>query len=222
MSYFGTTLKELLQRKGMKAVRLAELSNVSQPTVSRYIRGDQTWVSPDDLVALAEAISNDPKEQAELIRAHLLDECKGPGSQLIDIRIDNEPGAGRPMPSQAFPLPEDLEQCFTVLRQWVIKDRNVREVVEGLGALLTSGAHGIPDPEVEEAADRIEQEAIQEILNSRETSSSPATSRKRPRRAASGPAAPAPAPNAPTALHRSRVKKSSPTVPKQDETSCDT
>lgn len=138
MSYFGNALSELLTRKKMRAVRLAELSGVGQPTISRYISGEQTFVSLEDLEAIAGAISDEPMEQAELVRAHLLDECQGPGAQLIDVSVSGHVLREVVTPYQVK-LPEDLEQCMAIIREHVIKDKNVREIVEGLGNLLRYG-----------------------------------------------------------------------------------
>lgn len=138
MSYFGNALAELLNRKNMKAVRLAELTGVGQPTISRYINGDQTWVGPEDLDMLASGISENPAEQAELIRAHLLDECHGPGSQLIEISVSGQP-VREQQTSYRVKLPKELEEALATIREYVIKDKNVRDVVEGLGNLLRTG-----------------------------------------------------------------------------------
>jgi transcriptional regulator with XRE-family HTH domain len=138
MSYFGNALQALLTRKNMRGVRLAELSGVSQPAISRYIRGDQSFVAHEDLEAITGAISNNPADRAELIRAHLLDECHGPGSELIDIAISGVPtkeAASR----HNVKLPEHLEHALAAIREHLEKDKNLREIIEGLGNLLTRG-----------------------------------------------------------------------------------
>jgi transcriptional regulator with XRE-family HTH domain len=137
MSYFGTALKDLLQRKNMKAVRLAELSGVSQPMISRYIAGEDRRVSPEDVAALAESISDNPTEQAEIFRGHLMDECAGSGLKLLDIQIRGRADTlAEPAPAYQVPLPGDLQQHLDTIRQWLIHDRDVREIIEGLGKLL--------------------------------------------------------------------------------------
>lgn len=169
MSYFGTALKEMLDRKSMKANRLATLSGVGQPTISRFISGEQDWVSRDDLHAIAESISDDPKDQAELIRARLKDECHGPGSELLRIEIVGEAEARGPARTQyQFRLPADLEAHFATLREWVIKDANIRDVIEGLGNLLANGDCSTSQDKVERIADQIVQEEVEKIVSSRE------------------------------------------------------
>lgn len=138
MSYFGTTLSELLKRKNMKAVKLAELSGVAQATISRYINFEQLFVDPKDLRSMASAISNDPAEQAELIRAHLMDERgEGPGADLVDVTVGHELRE-RPAP-YLVKLADELEDTFAVIREHVIKNKDVRDIVQGLGNLLSTG-----------------------------------------------------------------------------------
>ena len=140
MSYFGTVLSELLQRKHMKAVRLSELSGVGRAMISRYISGDQQWVDPEDLDKLSRAISNDPAEQAELIVARLMDECRGAGSELVEITIRGGHGALKEhSPAYAIKLPKEADAAFGILREWYAKDQNVRETILGLANLLKSG-----------------------------------------------------------------------------------
>ena len=140
MSYFGRALEGLLERKQMKAVRLAELSGVSQSVVSRLITGDQKSPSAEDMDRLQRALSSDPVDQAELLRAHLLDECHGPGASRIDIVVKGEPPALYEQPAPYLvKLPADIEESLNIIREHVIRDQNVREIIEGLGNLLKSG-----------------------------------------------------------------------------------
>lgn len=143
MSYFGTQLDELLKRKKMKAADLARLSGVGEPTISRYRRGEQIWVDPGDLARLSRTISDRPHEQAELIRARLLDENQGPGSELVRIEISGSELKESPH-SYGIRLANDLEQAITVIRENIIKDQNVREIVLALGNLLSSGDCRVP------------------------------------------------------------------------------
>lgn len=141
MSYFGNTLKELLDRKGMKAVRLAELAGISQPTVSRYINGDQVWVSEEDVTRLAVAISDDPKEQAELIRGRLLDVKVGPGSELVRVEVVGSSSGKTPSQECVLRLPDDLEAALLIICENAIRDADVRDVVLGLANLLEGDAN---------------------------------------------------------------------------------
>lgn len=135
MSYFGNALTELLQRKKMTAVRLSELSGVGEPMISRYRNGDQKWISPEDLAALARHASDDPRDRAGLIKAHLLDECTGPGAELLEISVRGVQEL-RDVARTTIPLPAEAEANFAALREWYIKDARVREIVDNLGELL--------------------------------------------------------------------------------------
>lgn len=142
MSYFGTCLDEMIKRKRMKAVDLAKQSGVGESLISRYRSGEQVWVSPEDLEKLSKALTTEPEEQAEILRAHLLDECHGPGSELITISYSGHRLQELPTPYQTVRLPDELERHMATIREFVIKDRNVREIVEGLGNLLRIGDCG--------------------------------------------------------------------------------
>jgi len=123
----------------MSSVQLSKKSGVSEPTISKYRSGDQVWVSADDLTALATGISDDPRDRAGLIKAHLLDECNGPGAELIEIGIRGQHEISEASPAQKIRLPKEAEENFTAIREWYIKDSNVREIVDGLGNLLRTG-----------------------------------------------------------------------------------
>lgn len=140
MSYFGEALTELLERKKMTAALLSELSGVDQASISRYRKGERTWVSPEDLASIAKVASEDPQDRAALIKAHLRDECHGPGADLIEIGIRGVAEL-RDTPGNVAPvrLRKDAEENFAAIRQWYVKNRNVREVVDGLGNLLRTG-----------------------------------------------------------------------------------
>jgi hypothetical protein len=105
--------------------------------ISRLIKGDQKWVSPDDLEKLARGISSKREEQAALLLARLRDECQGPGKELIELGLR---GAGelREEPWQV-PGTADLQKKFAVLADWYSRDQNVQEVIDGLYNLLTQG-----------------------------------------------------------------------------------
>jgi transcriptional regulator with XRE-family HTH domain len=89
MSYFAEELQRQMLGKNLKQSELAEISGISQAQVSKWLRGEQISVSEDQMSALSAAIGDDAVQHAELLRAHLLDEQKGLGSQLIRIEIDS-------------------------------------------------------------------------------------------------------------------------------------
>lgn len=103
MSYFAHKLNELLTEEGKSQSDLARLTGLSQAHISRLLSDDQRSVSAEDLAAIALNISDKLSRRAELIRAHLLDECVGSGSELIDILIRGERRPDAPTNSVAAP-----------------------------------------------------------------------------------------------------------------------
>lgn len=130
----------------MRAVQLAELSGIAQSTVSRLVSGEQPWVSPEDLATISKTLTDNSSEQAELLRAHLLDECTGPAAKLIEISYSGHQLRELPVAYQVN-LPDELERHMATIREYVIKDKNVREIIEGLGELLRN-SEGQPLREV--------------------------------------------------------------------------
>lgn len=198
MSYFGTALTTIMQRNGLKQIELARLSGVDNSNVSRYCTGDQVWVSPDHLEKLTRAISTKAEDRAELIKAHLLDECVGPGSDLIEISIlgkDSRPSEAA-VPYQV-PLPANLEEALGTIREHLIHDRHVRDIIEGLANLLK---HGDPrtneergEIDIRAMADEIADEAAEKIRAERSSSEHPSTP---PQSGSASPGSPNPAPTA--------------------------
>lgn len=89
MSHLSEALTRQFELKELSQASVAERSGISQAQISKWVNSDQTSISDDQLSALAIALSDDPSEHAALVRAHLLDECFGPGSELIRIEIDH-------------------------------------------------------------------------------------------------------------------------------------
>jgi transcriptional regulator with XRE-family HTH domain len=141
MSYFGAKLAELLERRNLRAAEVCRASGIKEAMLSRWVNDTQNFVSLDDLGALCEAISDDPKEQAELIRAHLLDECppKQKATKLIDVRILSEQG-GRALHTDTtvyrVPLTPKLQRAFDVLMEEAVADADVRDVLLGMASIL--------------------------------------------------------------------------------------
>lgn len=137
MAYFSHKLQELLDRNEMSQTDLARSTGLSQAHISRLLSDDQKSVSLADLENITINISSKPQERAELIRSHLLDECVGPGSELIDIVIRE--GRGQYMALYdlpgAPPLSPRLERAFEILRRHS-DDKYLRTVIEGLGDLM--------------------------------------------------------------------------------------
>lgn len=137
MSNLSATLKSLLERNEMTPAQLARASDVSEPKLSRWVNDTQTYISDEDLEALATHISDKPRERAELIVARLKDNLTGPGSEFVDISI-----AGRALREDPAvhlaKLPVVLQEAIPLfVANW--KDDDVRNMIVGLKNLLQRG-----------------------------------------------------------------------------------
>lgn len=114
MSFFSQKLKELLDRKELTQSDLFRLTRLSTAHISNLVNDVQPRVSLEDMQLIAVNITHDPKERAELVRAHLMDECVGPGSELVEVRIK---GGESPKPSEPTPLAPKKERALEIFRQ---------------------------------------------------------------------------------------------------------
>ena len=93
MSHLSVKLKEILA-DNMKAGKppktaseLSRASGIPNSNLSRILLGAQKLISREDFTQLVAAISKDARVQAEIVEAHMLDSCFGPGSDLIKVSI---------------------------------------------------------------------------------------------------------------------------------------
>lgn len=136
MSNFGAKLEELLEKRKMSAAELSRATGISDALLSKWINGQQRFVSPEHMELLTAAISSQASEQAELIRAHLLDENVGQGSQLIDIHIL---GSGQVLhdsgPAYKVVPPLKIQRALEVLGREAITDADIRGILISLASL---------------------------------------------------------------------------------------
>jgi transcriptional regulator with XRE-family HTH domain len=186
MSNFGAKLAELLERKQMSAADLSRQTKISDAQISKWTNAKQSFVSTADLAALCDTISTDAREQAELIRARLLDEFQDcPGSELIDVRILS--GAeGRALrldqPPYRVPLPPHLQRAFDIVIPESVTDPDVRDLILGMAGILSRPHCGEDDatnsgsPAHQAAADVVAG-AVSDVQSGGEASKSPAPAR---------------------------------------------
>lgn len=143
MSYFGNALGDILEKKKISQTELSRLTELSQAHLSKLINGVQIWLSPEDLDAICTSVTNEKLEQAELIRAHLMDECNGPGSDLIDIQIKRRSGT---IYEEAFPqrsaIPSKFAKHLEILSRHA-EDKDLRTIIEGLASVFHKEKHQI-------------------------------------------------------------------------------
>lgn len=136
MSYLSTELASVLARRNLKAADLARRSGLSQSMVSRYLNGEQIYISDEDLEKLLIALTDEAQDRARIIAARMRDVCVGPGSELIRLQIGdkNKPLVlhdGGPMEYQTA-LPPKVEEAIRVIREAIPRDPDLRDIVMSL------------------------------------------------------------------------------------------
>ena len=123
----------------MRASELSRISGINDGLISKWINGQQKFVSNDDLANLAGAISHEAKDRAELIRAHLLDELAGPGSELIEIKVRGLSSSALKEESTQYsvdPLPLKIQRALEILARESLTDADVRSIILSLANML--------------------------------------------------------------------------------------
>lgn len=143
MSFLAAELAGILREKEMSPADLSRTSGISRAMLSKIATGAQVWVSPDVLARLAAGIDSAPLVHARLLRAHLLDECSGPGKDYIEIELRTKRRMPDPLHETAPPwnvkLPPKIEHYMNLIARNVGSDTKVRSIVTALGGLLEDG-----------------------------------------------------------------------------------
>lgn len=139
MSYLAQTLVRILEKRKLKQSDLEKISGLDKAKISRWISGQQGSIKPKDLEKLTSAISDDPRDRAEVIASRLRDLCHGPGSELINITIGSEPYLHEQPAPFGNPLPPKLEEAFVTLRAWAAEDKEIRDLLISLANLKRTG-----------------------------------------------------------------------------------
>lgn len=87
MSYFGDKLRQLMELNSVSGLGIQKATGINCSQISRWHSGKQKMVSLEDLALLCKTVTKNKHERAELIAAHLRDECYGPGAELVQISI---------------------------------------------------------------------------------------------------------------------------------------
>lgn len=137
MSNFGAKLEELMERNKLRAADVARASGLKETLLSRLVNGSQKFVSHEALEAITAVISSKPTEQAELIRAHLLDENVGAGSHLIEIHVLGSGTELRDAPSTPRIVPPlKIQRALELLGRESVTDADVRTILLSMASLL--------------------------------------------------------------------------------------
>lgn len=132
MSYLATVLEELREANGLTQSAVSKLSGIPQSQVSRWINGELGSISDDDLIRLSKVF---PKrnEQAQLLRARLMDLCSGPAKDMIEVSITNgTPSLAEDSVPYKTKLPPKDEKALALLREHMSIDRKLRDMVLAL------------------------------------------------------------------------------------------
>ena len=137
MSYLSTELASILARRKLKGVDLARRSGLSQSMVSRYLNGEQVYISDDDLEKLLIALTDDGNDRARIIAARMRDVCVGPGSEQIKIQIGSGPLIQKNAPLHyETNLPPKVEDALRAIREAIPRDPDLRDIIISLARRL--------------------------------------------------------------------------------------
>lgn len=141
MSNFGIALKALLKKKQMKARKLSEASRVDASMISRYINAERFWVNSEDARAIADVLCSDANERGDLVRAQIFDAVPPDDIRAAKLAVISTDGNPALLDDRSFEiaLPEDLESDFALIREQIIHDKDLRDIVEGLAGLIRNG-----------------------------------------------------------------------------------
>lgn len=131
-------LSEELERQMARAripdrswVRVAETIQVSTSQIYKWVRGEQTHISPEHLDGIAKYLSDDLEDHAQLVVAHLFDEKFGSGSELVHISIKSRGELrDKPRPKSRG------ERAIHFLAESRIENRDVNEMLIDLARCL--------------------------------------------------------------------------------------
>ncbi len=127
MSYFGDKLKTLMELNSVNGMDIQRATGINCSQVSRWHSGEQVMVSAEDMSHLCKAVARNKHERAELIAAHLRDECFGPGADLVQISI-----IGADIEKASPPRQTKDERMFAFLRKVCIEKPLVKKVLLNL------------------------------------------------------------------------------------------
>jgi transcriptional regulator with XRE-family HTH domain len=142
MSYFSLKLARMMKERDWSAAELSRLTRIPKPKLSRWLNDVQTHVDPSDIETLCHALGRDKKEKAALLVAHLQDLCTGPGSDLVQIQIGDQPMLL--IDHHTRPLTPALEDAFALLRA-NIGDPDLQHLLLGLASLYRKKTLSAPE-----------------------------------------------------------------------------
>lgn len=97
MTHLGDILTEIFSGEDHGfAASIAKRCGLSPSTMSKLSSGRMTHLHPKHVLKIADAITDDPYERAEIIAAHMKDESCGYSPGMIEIKIRSGNPSGKP------------------------------------------------------------------------------------------------------------------------------
>ena len=102
--------------------------------------GRQKDIEKEEVGRIARALSPEPSIQAELIRAHLLDNMpEGRAADLIYLEIHGKGSKLLDKANRTVKLAPDVEKALDHIRQRIPHDEDMREMILRLGKFAKPG-----------------------------------------------------------------------------------
>ena len=150
MSHIANAIANELKKSKKTAAEIARASGVHEAQISRFISGTQIYVTAEDLIAIANALSASKTEQAKaharLLHARLLDECSGPGAKFIEILLHDShaPAALCESPVPYKILPPAMQENLDTIAASITHNRQVRDLIQATADLCRQKS--LPQP----------------------------------------------------------------------------
>ena len=138
MSYLANVLEELREEKKLSQSDISKLSGIPQPQISRWINGEQDWISNDDLDKLSKTVFSNRMQQARLLQARLMDLCIGPAKDMVEISIGSSTALREDTTSYKTKLPPKDERAIALIVENMSTDRKLRDMVLALASYYKS------------------------------------------------------------------------------------
>lgn len=131
MSFLSEEMERQLARTNQSIDDLVPKTGLSRAQLYLWKRSEQTSINEEQIRALAGALSDDPIDHAALLKAHLMDETFGPGSELLRIEIDH------PSVMQDRPRPRSKgEKALSFLAEERLRNRDLNELLIDLARVM--------------------------------------------------------------------------------------
>lgn len=144
MSYLSATLGALMRQHDIRGSHLAKATGIDVATISRLLNDQQKSISDEDIIRICKALSDDPREQAQLIAARMRDvQTTDPAGKLISLKIEDVSAPYVLNESGTKPLTDPIEQALATIRKNLEDDEDLKQVILGLGNIYAED----PEPE---------------------------------------------------------------------------